>query len=141
MLKVIKKLAKYIIGALLIYLIVSEFLLPISVTKINIVVGIFVFTLGMPLLMTAVMANDSGRGGFKIIFFQVVAFSLPLVYVTCLVSSISLLYFFDNKQELALWVSSIAGIQLIIVVSIFAFIYIHGDVTDMIHKFKNRNKT
>jgi len=63
------------------------------------------------------MADDSGRGGFFVHTFQFLTLTFPLIYFIGLISSISVLYSdLDNKQTLAFWLSSMAGIHLLIIV-------------------------
>lgn len=128
MLKMLKKIALYAIAALLIYIIYVEFFIPVTV--MNILLGILVMFLGAPLLMAAVMANDSGKGGWDVKLIQVLLLSFPLVYVFGLVSSIGVLYMapFENQQEVALWLSSMAGIELVLAGSIFTIMLIHEDL-------------
>ncbi|MEA1988790.1 MAG: hypothetical protein U9N57_06245 [Pseudomonadota bacterium] len=140
MLEVLKKLAIYVVVAFLVYAMFSELFEVDSVTKMNMTMGVIVLFIGMPLALAGAMANDSGTAGYFIKLLQVLLLTFPLVYLIGLVSSIAILYMdsFENQQELALWLASIAGIQLMIAVGVFALFFMFQDLTEAI-KSKHSN--
>ena len=140
MLEVLKKLAIYVVVVFLVYATFSELFEVDSVTKMNMTMGVIVLFIGMPLALVGAMANDSGTAGYFIKLLQVLLLTFPLVYLIGLVSSIAVLYMdsFENQQELALWLASIAGIQLMIAVGIFALFFMFQDLTEAI-KSKHSN--
>ena len=99
------------------FVVASEIFGTLSVTGMNIALGFITMTLGSGLLIVGAMADDSGRGGFFVHTFQFLTLTFPLIYFIGLISSISVLYSdLDNKQTLAFWLSSMAGIHLLIIV-------------------------
>ena len=103
------------------YALVSGIFTSLSVTAMNITLGIITMTLGTGLFIAGAMANDSNKGGFFIHTFQFLTLSYPLTYLIGLVSSIMMLYSeLDDKEVLAFWLSSMSGFHLLIIIMFFS---------------------
>lgn len=119
-----KKLYKILIVLGLVYvasIFMLEFYQEQSVLGLNIVFTALMMTVGVGVFIAGAMANDSGRGGFFIHTFQFLAISYPLTYFIGLIGSISVLYTdLESKQSIAVWLASISGIHLLVIVLFFA---------------------
>jgi len=111
------------VATLIAYLIISDVISSPSVTKLNVIFGVITLVVAFPMMLMGVMGNDSGRGGFSVKLTQFMFISFPLVYLIGLISSIAILYLapFENQRAIALWLSSIAGIHLVLAASAFGF--------------------
>ena len=87
-------------------------------------------TLGTGLAVVGAMANDSGKGGFFINTFQMMSLSYPLIYLTGLVTSISVLYSdFENKEEIAIWLASMSLIWLLLLGLMIVVAIAEGEIS------------
>ncbi len=87
-----------------------------SVLGLNLLFGAVAMTLGAGLAVAGAMANDSGRGGWFIGTFQLLAITYPLTYLLGMVSSVWVLHGdFDNPRELATWLASANGVHLLLI--------------------------
>ena len=135
------KVAAYSLAGLFLYTVVSEIFGTLSVTGLNIVLGIITMLIGGVLAITGVMANDSGKGGLFVLTLQFLSISYPLIYLIGLVSSILMLYSdFENKELIAFWLASIAGIQLLVIVILFGTGYLYEERQRIKRWEKNHNK-
>ncbi len=99
-------------GLLVTYLFSSR-----SVLGLNLLFGALAMTLGAGMAVAGAMANDSGRGGWFIGSFQVLAISYPLTYLLGMGGSVWALHSdVDNRRELATWLASANGIHLLLIV-------------------------
>lgn len=126
----------YLFIAYVFFVVASEIFGTLSVTGMNIALGIITLTIGAALAIGGLMANDSGRGKFFMLTFQFLALSYPLVYLIGLISSIAVLYSdMENKQTIAFWLSCLAGIQLLIIIALFGTAYLK-ETYDRNRRFK-----
>ena len=92
-----------------------------SVTALNVILGIIMLMVSGPMMIAGIMANDSGRNEFSTLLMQFLFLSYPFVYLVGLVSSIAVLYsdVFEGQQEVAFWLASMSGFYLLIIIIFF----------------------
>jgi hypothetical protein len=92
-----------------------------SVTGVNVILGIIMLMVSVPMMMAGIMANDSGRNEFSTLLMQFLCLSYPFVYLVGLVSSIAVLYsdVFEGQQDVAFWLASMSGFYLLIIIIFF----------------------
>ncbi len=113
------------VGYFIYNLVLSAVDMSMSVTSINVISTLLFVFIGLPIIISGVMANDSGKGGFTIKTVQFLTLSYLFIYFIGLVGSIGLLYSdIDNKNMLAKYLASASVIELTVIALFFALIFL-----------------
>ena len=120
-----------IVGYFVYNLVLSAVDMSMSVTAINVISTLLFVFIGLPIIISGVMANDSGKGGFTIKTVQFLTLSYLFIYFIGLVGSIGLLYSdIDNKNILAKYFASASLIELTVIALFFALMFLKEKYSD-----------